>query len=385
MTEIPQQFPGYTVREYPAARGDERPSVPRGDAETLPLIDIDAWTKLKPPPREWIVPPLIPARNVTDLAGDGGVGKSLLALQLMVAMATGGTWLGRPIAPAPTLYLSCEDEPSEIWRRLVGICEHAERPLAALVGHMHIVDLTVAEATELAELRNGEIHITSLMQRMVATVIETGAKLVVLDTRADVFAGNEIDRAQVRFFVRHLRRVCLQHDFAILMLSHPSLTGMATKTGQSGSTAWGNSVRSRLYLERTAASGDAPPDPDLRVLGLKKANFGPLESEFTLRWRPPGVFVLEHEMASQTDRHAQALDDEAVFLELLKEIDRQGRHVNDAGGPYYAPSTFGEMRLEIGKRRFRAAMERLFRAGKIVKKAVGPPSRPTYKIVINET
>ncbi|HEY9147871.1 MAG TPA: AAA family ATPase, partial [Gammaproteobacteria bacterium] len=46
------------------------------------------------PEREWLVQDLIPARNVTLLYGDGGTGKSLLALQLAVAVALGRPWLG---------------------------------------------------------------------------------------------------------------------------------------------------------------------------------------------------------------------------------------------------------------------------------------------------
>ncbi len=45
------------------------------------------------------VPGLIPAGNVTLLAGDGGTGKSLLAQQLADATVMGGTWLGQPVGP----------------------------------------------------------------------------------------------------------------------------------------------------------------------------------------------------------------------------------------------------------------------------------------------
>jgi len=59
--------------------------------------------------RSWIVDDLIPESNVTDLSGDGGTGKSLLALQLAVGVATGTRWLGRNVAKGAVLYLSCED------------------------------------------------------------------------------------------------------------------------------------------------------------------------------------------------------------------------------------------------------------------------------------
>ena len=42
------------------------------------------------PPREWLVDALVPMKTVTLFSGDGGTGKSLLALQLAVAVAAGG-------------------------------------------------------------------------------------------------------------------------------------------------------------------------------------------------------------------------------------------------------------------------------------------------------
>ena len=43
------------------------------------------------PPRKWFVPGLIPSRNVTLLTGDGGLGKSLCALQLSIASVLGNS------------------------------------------------------------------------------------------------------------------------------------------------------------------------------------------------------------------------------------------------------------------------------------------------------
>jgi RecA-family ATPase len=73
------------------------------------------------------------------------------------------------------------------------------------------------------------------------------------------------------------------------MLSHPSLTGLNSGSGTSGSTAWNNSVRSRLYLTREIDSQGFEADPDKRVLTTKKANYGRVGGEITVRWHN-GVF-----------------------------------------------------------------------------------------------
>ena len=66
-------------------------------------------------------------------------------------------------------------------------------------------------------------------------------KLIVIDPCADVFGGDEVNRAQVRKFVSMLRGLAIDFDCAVLLLSHPSLTGLNSGTGTSGSTAWNNS------------------------------------------------------------------------------------------------------------------------------------------------
>src|SRR5690606_40940583 len=68
----------------------------------------------------------------------------------------------------------------------------------------------------------------------------------------DLFGGDEINRNQVRRFIGMLRALAIAFDTAVVLLSHPSVQGMQTGTGTSGSTAWNNSVRSRLYLRSEA-------------------------------------------------------------------------------------------------------------------------------------
>ena len=347
----------------------------------LPLATISAaaFADTPAPPRKWIVPDMVPDRNVTDLGGDGGVGKSQLALQLAAAMTSGTDWLGTMPEPGRVIYISCEDELAEVHRRIGAIAadKHLTRDDLA---DLHVLDLTSAPTTELGTVEKGTFHLTEMYQRLAATARSLSPKLIVLDTRTDAFGGSEIDRGQVRNFVRSLRRLCLEDDLAILMLSHPSLTGMSSGTGQSGSTAWGNSVRSRLYLERPKADDGSEPDPDLRVLSMRKSNFGRGDVTIRVRWQS-GVYHVDGTGAGVLDRMAaeNAADDR--FMELLREFERQGRHVNARSGPYYAPKEFAAADANIGKRQFKAAMQRLFTAERIKIAPYGPPSRGMTAIV----
>ena len=71
-------------------------------------------------PLNWLINSMIPSGTVTLLSGDGGSGKSLLALNLAISVASGGKlkWLNYQPAQGSALYIGAEDDMNEIHRRL---------------------------------------------------------------------------------------------------------------------------------------------------------------------------------------------------------------------------------------------------------------------------
>ena len=58
-------------------------------------------------------------------------------------------------------------------------------------------------------------------------------------------------------------------------LSHPSLSGISSGSGISGSTAWHGAFRFRQYLTSTKPEAGEQPDNDRRQLEFKKSQYGP--------------------------------------------------------------------------------------------------------------
>ena len=260
--------------------------------EVLPVFSAASLAGQPVPPREWAVPDLIPFDTVTMLSGDGGVGKSLLAAQLAVAVASDAEWIGLKPACGPVVFVSAEDDSDELHRRVAAIAESEGIDLADL-HDLHIVPLAGRDAVMGATKgRNGVVKETAVWRGLIRLVERVKPHLVVIDTLADTFAGNELARTEARQFIGQLRGLAIEHALAVLLLSHPSLTGINSGTGTSGSTAWSNSVRSRLYLETVKDDGGVESDPDLRVLRTKKANYGARGGEIHLRWSQ-GCFVRE--------------------------------------------------------------------------------------------
>lgn len=315
------------------------------------------------PSRDWLVPDLIPARTVTLFGGDGGTGKSLLAMQLAVATATGGDWLGRDVTPGRALVMSAEDDADELHRRLADIVR------AEGLGFEDLDRLTAGslagEDALLAMLdRAGRMVQTPLFDDLERRAEALCGGLMVLDTLADLHSGDENNRAHARHFIGLLRGLAIRHGVTVVVLAHPSLSGMASGSGLSGSTAWNGSVRSRLSLERIK-DGDHETNPDARVLRTVKANYGRTGGEITMRWQG-GVFVAD---APETgfDRRTASGKAERVFMSLLRRFTDEGRYVSASPGPTYAPAVFAKGDAEgVTKRALIAAMDALFKARQIV-------------------
>lgn len=335
------------------------------------------------PPRQWHVPDLIPARTVTTLNGDGGTGKSLAALQLAVATALGRPWLGQLVTPGRALFISAEDDRDEIHRRLADVAEAEGVKLADL----HNLDLrSLAGKDALLAVPKDKSEVmqeTPLFKTLDKWIGENKPALTVLDTLADLFGGNEVSRTQARQFIGMLRGLAVRHGTTVLLLAHPSLAGISTGTGSSGSTAWNNSVRSRLYLRRLAAEGEEG-DPDARELEVMKANYSRKGALLPLRWID-GVFHLDAKVETGLDRMAASAKAERVFLKMLRSYTEQGRFVSANPGSTFAPSVFAantDAAEGCTKRALRAAMDSHFAAKRIVNATHGAGAKARSHLAI---
>ncbi|AVA21195.1 AAA family ATPase [Rhizobium sp. NXC24] len=352
--------------------------VAANDNNPLNFINPADWHGQPIPARQWYCEGLIPLRQVTILNGDGGVGKSLLALQIAAAGAMSldtlemEPWAGR------TLYVGAEDEAEEFHRRLTDIATAHGKELDFLF-MFRLLSLADTDALLAVPDRAGNMQPTPLWAKIVEFAREFQPRLIVLDTAADLFGGDEIKRGQVRQFIAMLRKVAISLDCAVILLAHPSVQGMQSGTGSSGSTAWNNSVRSRLYLTRPEGK-DA--DPDLRILKTMKANYGTTGGEIKLRWKD-GVFVLDDGKPAAGSM-LLAAKAERVFRDLLSLFNRTGQNVSDVTGTNYAPAKMAKHpdAAGIGKKALADAMQRLLDSGDVRIVMEGPASRQRKRLIL---
>jgi RecA-family ATPase len=365
---------------------DERPAAEPAPAQktwrdVLPFVDMSGWDDVPVPEQEWAVAERIPLRSAFLFSGEGAAGKSLTALQLCAATALVRQWLGTVPMPGPAVFVDAEDPVGVIHRRLADILRHHGAKFADLRDRLHVMSLVGRDAV-LATFgrKTRRIEPTVLYARLMEMAGDLKPKMVAIASSADVFAGSEIDRTQVQQFVGMLTRLAMRASGSVVLISHPSLTGIASDSGLSGSTQWHNSVRARAVLKGVKPANGEPQDTDLRVMEFRKNNYGRVSESVVLRYQG-GVFVpVVGTSAEQAERHHRA---EEVYLRVLKKLTDQNQDLGTSRtAQNYAPAKISADPSATGFSRadMEAAQQRLIDQHRIHIATEGAPSRERKRV-----
>lgn len=340
---------------------DEAPEyAPEVLAEPFPVLNLAELATRRAEAKRYAIERIAPEGEVTTLNGPGSAGKSLLGQQLATAAAAGMPCLGLAVQPGPAIYLTCEDDAAQLHWRQQHLCAAMGVDMASLAGKLHLASLRGELGNELATFGlDGRMSVTASFHRLAATLEATGAKLIILDNVGHLFTGNENDRGEVTRFVNLLNRLAGTTGAAIILIGHPNKAG----DEWSGSTAWNNAVRSRLWLEHDETS-------DLRTLSLPKANYSRKGEIVSFRWHD-WAFVRDEDLPADTRTELaeviRANGENNRFLECLAAATASRRNVSHIHGTNYAPKIFAGMPEAKGMKvkAFAGAMERLIHLGKI--------------------
>ena len=244
----------------------------------------------RPRHQQWLIDALWGRQAVGIIGGEPKCGKSFLALDLAVAVASGAACLRRfeTDQPGPVLMFAAEDAGHIVRSRLEGIARSAGADFDTL--NIAVIDVPVLRLDH----RNDR-------QRLHDTVERIRPRLLVLDPLVRLHGVDEnavADIAPILAFLRHLQR----RFASAVVLVHHARKSAATRPGQAlrGSSelhAWGDS---NLYLRRrdnqivmTVEHRAAPGLNDIEI-ELADDGHGP-----ALRRQGPDKAVAQHQTAEQ--------------------------------------------------------------------------------------
>lgn len=175
-----------------------------------------------PPPAEWLLEGFIPLGVPGGLVGRPSCGKSMLALGLCTAVASGVPFLGRPGLgePSGVLYVSMEDDFTSLHHRLSRLADHTglrqKRTLERRVGrNLRILCPDLRHGTALLTLAANRDRLIRECKSLPG-----GGRLVVLDTQSALFDGEENNTADASAFWAECQAITQETGATVLVLHH---------------------------------------------------------------------------------------------------------------------------------------------------------------------
>lgn len=338
------------------------------------VLDLRDLAGRHAPQRVWFIRDWLP-EGVTLFAGNPGTGKSLLSLQIAMALALGANLIGHIEEPCRVLVWACEDDWGELWRRIEDIARSFSVDLDAVAERLRIVSRVGCENSILRNA-HGELVATAVLDELRDNIDDHRANVVFIDNAAHVFAGDENRRADVTLFVNLLAGLAPGRPLATILLAHPA---RAAGSEFAGSAAWEAAARTRWYLGYRLP--DSPGDDDtgeaessVRYLARRKSNYSARDYvRLELRdgaFRPEGTNGHVSAVMAKVDREAC----ERAVLEGFDRLKALGVDTTDkANSPDYLPRQILAKGLGNGHDRkdLAAAMNRLMTAGVLHRGVVG--------------
>lgn len=200
----------------------------------------------------------IPSGTVTLVAGYAGEGKSSWLIHVTALGSRGqleGDLMGIPF---PTIWVNIEDDPSRVQvPRLTAAGADLDKVM------LLTIDSTVDEVTR-ETIPTLPLDIGAFRDALV----ESGAKMLVLDPASSLMAGDLNKREDARRSLDALSSLAQELDVAIVLVMHLAKGRGRASEKISGSHALRDAVRSVLLVAKDE-------ETDQRIITVDKANYGP--------------------------------------------------------------------------------------------------------------
>lgn len=229
-------------------------------SEFEPLFDIAeasvaSFLKAPPPPRRYLLDKCLPLGKTGLVIGMGGVRKSLLMLQLQIAVAT-----GQPLCDfwqigeiGSSLGLFAEEETEELHRRFYYTTEAASVLMKNLLKKRVKIMSMSGLNNQLTHKSGSEAEFTVMLDRLIVTAKQIpDLKLIVIDPASRFRGGDENSSTDTTRFVEACEILAKETGATVLIVHHVNKASInsseASQAAVRGSSAFTDGVRWQMNM-----------------------------------------------------------------------------------------------------------------------------------------
>lgn len=318
---------------------------------------------LNKPRQRFLVPGILPI-GVSILYGGSGAGKTGLAVNLSIAVASGSSFLEQRIEPGGVLYVAAEDYEG-VKERLIAASFAADHEPEDL-------KIAIVERPEAALTTEAGRNIILSEAGKLAGNAENKVRLIVVDTLAASFGERSQDDASwANAFMNNLDILSRSMDCAVLVIHH---TGKDRNAGMRGSQAFYDRSDSVIQVKAGAGSASKPTG---RTPKIRNGSKGGLSFEYRIDGYPLPAFggevvstqfvtdvTLKSAASDQAESTEKRTDADTLF-EVQKTIAGPNgtASVKDLQDTFYA--LLSDRKPEAQRKAFNTNIRKLEAEGKI--------------------
>ena len=367
MTRLKQQVADEARQQaQPTARRNGH-SPPRASSApksvTLEAI-VHRLSDVKPEQLEWLWQDRIPLGKLTLLAGDPGLGKSFVTLDMAARVSRGAVWPDDSTKRQPVgsvVIFNCEDGLADTIR------PRLDRANADVTKIVAVEGITVFDV-ETGEARQRGFTLANDLPRLEVVVRDlTDCRLIVIDPISGFLGDTDSHKnADVRALLSPLKELAEKHHAAVLMVTHLAKgTGGKSIYRSMGSLAFTAAARAAWHVTKD------PDDPIRRLILPAKMNLAPDPTGLAYRIEDGGVHweadpvrmtaddVLARELNQHTDGHVGERDEaEAWLREYLADGEIESKRLTaDAREHGISNATLRRARKNVCNKPHKSSMD----------------------------
>jgi RecA-family ATPase len=221
------------------------------------------------PPRPWLYGNIVCRHYLSLLFGAGGVGKTAILAAIMVSLATERKLLGDHVFKrCRTLYVSLEDDSTEVDRRIFACCLHHGIPQSDLDGWLFSYNVSLKKLVTV-DKKGGEPKAGPLYAELLDIIKKQAIECLVIDPFKKVHGCEENNNTQIDYVADMLTNLAITQDIAVVCLHH-----VAKRQNEPGDADVGRGASALKDAARLAFTVTPMTEAEARSSGIEPENRG---------------------------------------------------------------------------------------------------------------